>query len=195
MKSNLRYGLFGLVCLAQIGVPASLVVQHEQTRAAGTLWKFQTAPVDPNDPFRGRYVQLSFAAEREPVLFADSGMIFIRHGTRMYAELAAGPDGFAQLVRLHEKRPSGGEYLDVFVGQMRAPLERKKDSEEKELPPAAQVRLPFDRYYLPEDRAPQVEREYFEASRNAQANTYVEVRVRNGHAALVGLVLGGKPVL
>lgn len=56
------------------------------------------------------------------------------------------------------------------------------------------VRLQFDCYYLPEDIAPAVEREYAEASRKAQANTYVQVRVRDGHAALAGLVLDGKAV-
>lgn len=190
MTSRLRYGLFGLVCLAQIAVPASLVVQHEQTRAAGTLWKFQTAPVDPNDPFRGRYVRLSFAAAREYVPFADSGMIYIKPQTRMYAELALGPDGYARLVRLHEERPANVEYLDVFVRDVHYSRGEKADR----APPEVFVRLPFDRYYLPEDRAPQVEREYADASRSAQANTYAEVRVRNGHAALVSLVLDGKPV-
>ena len=56
------------------------------------------------------------------------------------------------------------------------------------------LRLPFDRYYLPEDKAPAVEAVYFEATAKAQANTYVEVRVRDGHAALVALVLDGRPV-
>ena len=190
MNARIRYGLFALVCVAQIAVPASLVVKHEQTRAHGTLWKFQTAPVDPADPFRGRYVRLSFAAEREPVPMADNGLIYIAYDTRMYAELETGADGFARLMRLHKVRPVSGDYLDVFVRQMRL-IEKKED---KGLPPAAQVRLPFDRYYLPEARAPEVEREYFEASRNAQANTYVEVRVHQGHAALVSLVLNGEPV-
>jgi uncharacterized membrane-anchored protein len=179
MNPRLRHALFGLACLAQIAVPGSLVVQHELTRSGGTLWKFQTAPVDPNDPFRGRYVRLSFTAEREHVPFADSETMYVGPDTRMYAVLAAGPDGFARLVRLHEARPASGDYLDVFVYGSAS---------------EAVVRLPFDRYYLPEDRAPQVEREYFEASRSAQSNTYAEVRVRNGHAALTALVLGGKPV-
>lgn len=194
MNPRLRYRLFALVCLAQIAVPASLVVQHEMTVSGGTLWKFQAAPVDPSDPFRGRYVRLGFTAERDATPFADSGMIYIKYDTRMYAELETGADGFARLVRLQQERPASGEYLDVFVRQMRAPPDRKKESEEKSRQAAAFVRLPFDRYYLPEDRAPQVEQQYREAARSAQANTYAEVRVRNGHAALINLVLDGKAV-
>lgn len=190
MNTRLRYGLFALACLAQIAVPASLMLKHEQTRTDGSLWKFQTAPVDPADPFRGRYVRLSFAAEREAVPMADTGLLYIAYDTRMYAELEAGADGYARLVRLHQQRPTNGDYLDVFVRQMRF-VEKKED---EGLPPAAHVHLPFDRYYLPEARAPQVEREYADAARDAQANTYVTVRVRNGHAALIDLVLDGRAV-
>lgn len=190
MSAPLRYALFGLLCLVQIAVPATMVIQHQQTITGGTAWRFQTAPVDPNDPFRGRYVRLSFAAEREPVPMANSGMIYIANDTRMYAELIADGDGFARLVRLHEGRPASGDYLDVFVRNMQGPDDRK----DKNQPAAAFVRLPFDRYYLPEDRALSVEREYAAAARSAQESTYAEVRVRDGHAALVSLVFGGKPV-
>jgi uncharacterized membrane-anchored protein len=187
MSAKVRKALFALVCLAQLAAPVSLIAKHEQTRANGSLWRFQTAPVDPDDPFRGRFVRLSFAVEREAVPFAETGFVYVAHGRRMYAELAAGHDGYARLVRLHEHRPSSVEYVDVFTREM-----RQQEEGEGSAPVAVFVRLPFDRYYLPEDVAPAVEREYAEASRKAQANTYVEVRVRDGHAALVGLVLDGK---
>ncbi len=188
--SRWRQAAFALVCLAQLAVPASLIVKHEQTRTAGTVWKFQTAPVDPGDPFRGRYVQLAFAVDREPVPLADTEWIW-GQDRRVYAELAQGPDGYARLARIHAQRPAGVEYVDVFA-QYLAPHEKPEDAGR---PPALFVRMPFDRYYLPEARAPEVEREYWEASRKAQANTWAEVRVRDGHAVLVNLVLDGKPVL
>ncbi len=190
MSQHLRYVFFSLLCVLQIAVPATMVVEHQRTIAGGTPWRFQAAPVDPNDPFRGRYVRLGFAAARDAIPMANTGMIYIAPDTRMYAELASGPDGFAHLVRLHEERPASGDYLDVFVRNMRTPDDRK----DKGQPAAAFVRLPFDRYYLPEDRAQAVEREYAEAARGARENTYAEVRVRAGHAALIGLVLNGNAV-
>jgi uncharacterized membrane-anchored protein len=190
-----RQAAFALVCLAQLAVPASLVAKHEQTRASGTAWRFQTAPVDPADPFRGRYVQLAFAVDREPVLMADPSYAWIEHGRRVYAELSTGPDGFARLVRVHERRPAGVEYIDAFVQHMHVDAQRLPDGGAAPAgPPAVILRLPFDRYYLPEARAPEVEREYWDASRKAQANTWAEVRVRDGHAVLTALVLDGKPV-
>ncbi len=186
MSKPLRYALFALMCIAQIAVPVSMVVQHEQTRRSGTPWRFQTAPVDPNDPFRGRYVRLNFAAIAEPIPMADTGLIYIRSGARMYAELKPDAQGFARLSRLHLQRPATGDYLDVFV--------RNMEYGDKHEQPAAEVRLSFDRYYLPEDQAAEVERTYAEASRNAQDRTYADVRLRDGHAALVDLVLDGKSV-
>ena len=187
MSGRLRTAVFAAVCLAQLAVPASLIAKHEQTRAHGTAWKFQTAPVDPNDPFRGKYVQLRYQVEREPVPFADGDFAYSGYNKRAYAELAAGPDGFARLVKLHAQRPEGVEYIDVFTRHF-------PEGRPGERLGAIFVHIPFDRYYLPEAQAPEVERAYFEASRTAQANTWAEVRVRDGHAALVGLVLDGKPV-
>ena len=180
--------LFVLVCIAQLAVPLSLVARHENTRSSGAPYRFQAAPVDPADPFRGRHVRLSFAADREPVPFADPGFIYYAPDRRVYAELAVGDDGYARLVKVHAQRPAGVDYVDVFTQYTDRPG-RSGDAA-----PAIKVRLPFDRYYLPEARAPQVEAAYVEAARSAQANTYAEVRVRDGHAALVGLVLDGKPV-
>lgn len=190
MSARLRWGMFALVCAAQIAAPASMVLEHQRTVAEGSIWKFQTAPVDPGDPFRGRYVRLRFAVEREAVPMADNGVIYIAPDTRMYAELETGADGFAHLKRLQQQRPERGDYLDVFTTRMRETEPKKGEH----LPPAAYVRLPFDRWYLPEERAPQVEADYARASRGAQANTYAEARVRAGHAALTALVLDGAAV-
>src|SRR5688572_18408385 len=131
--SRVRQAVFTLVCIAQLAVPASLIVKHERTRTSGTVWKFQTAPVDPADPFRGRYVQLAFAVAREPVPLANPDNPWLEHERRVYAELAAGPDGFARLVRVHEQRPMGIEYVDVFVAQMNVEAQREPG---REHPPA-----------------------------------------------------------
>ena len=193
--SRWRLGAFVLVCVAQLAVPASLIAKHEQTRASGTPWRFQTAPVDPADPFRGRYVQLAFAVDRESVPLADPAYAWVDQGQRVYAELAAGPDGYARLVRVHAQRPQGVAYVDAFVQHMHVEVQRVRDgSAPPPGPPSVMLRMPFDRYYLPEARAPEVEREYWDASRKAQANTWAEVRVRDGHAVLTTLVLDGQPV-
>src|SRR5205823_4166257 len=59
----LRILIFGVVALAQLAVPATMVWQRDQTLKQGRIWKFRTAPVDPVDVIRGRYIALRFTAE------------------------------------------------------------------------------------------------------------------------------------
>ena len=54
--NKLRLIIFLVVALAQISVPASMIWKRQRTLREGRLWKFRTAPVDPVDAMRGRYL-------------------------------------------------------------------------------------------------------------------------------------------
>src|SRR5205085_8475834 len=62
-----RLIVFVLVALAQLAAPGSLIWKRENTLRKGSVWKFRTAPVDPVDAFRGRYVALQFEVETQEV--------------------------------------------------------------------------------------------------------------------------------
>ena len=94
----LRIGLFILVALLQLGAPVWMIWQREQTLRHGRVWKFRTAPVDPVDLVRGRYVALAFAAEERP----DAESLTGRSG--LYAILAVDDNGFATVQRVSEER-------------------------------------------------------------------------------------------
>ena len=49
---TLRIGIFILVALAQLSVPALMAWGRMQTLARGRVWKFKTAPIDPEDAVR-----------------------------------------------------------------------------------------------------------------------------------------------
>jgi uncharacterized membrane-anchored protein len=51
---------FALMVVAQFYVPISMITESEDILSEGTPYKFRTAPIDPNDPFRGKYITLSF---------------------------------------------------------------------------------------------------------------------------------------
>jgi uncharacterized membrane-anchored protein len=53
-----------LVVIAQLYVPLQMMFNQEDIMKTGTEFKFQTAPIDPYDPFRGKYITLFFK-ERE----------------------------------------------------------------------------------------------------------------------------------
>lgn len=54
--------LLVLLCVIQLAVPAFMIVRREHALSMGRAFKFRTAPVDPYDAYRGRYVALNFEA-------------------------------------------------------------------------------------------------------------------------------------
>src|SRR6266566_2908300 len=91
----LRILIFGVVALAQLAVPATMVWQRDQTLKQGRIWKFRTAPVDPVDVIRGRYIALRFTAEE----FAAPAK-FEAGNKPVYAVLKQSTDGFAEIDHL-----------------------------------------------------------------------------------------------
>ena len=180
MKLNKTWILPALLVLAlvQLAVPIGMIVRRELTLREGKAFRFRTAPVDPYDAFRGKYVAL--AIEPQSVAVKESEK-YVR-GQPAYAVLAPGTNGFATVVRVEPRRPAVGDYIavraeyDVWAGgQLR-------------------LRWPFDRYYLNERDAPRAEQAYREHSRGGARDAYVQVRVKNGFAVLEELYVGGKPV-
>jgi uncharacterized membrane-anchored protein len=170
---NLRLGLFLLVALVQISVPASVIWRYEQTLRHGRVWKFRTRPVDPEDAFRGRYVRLAFAAED----FVDQNESVIPPHLRSVV-LKEGADGFAVIDHVSDACGDGDDCFKaefVWSGRGRKP------------------KFPFDRFYLEEKSAPEVERAYFANSRRGSVNVYATVRAHNGNAALEQLYIDGQP--
>ena len=56
MSTRLRLTLLVILALLQIGITASSILKYESTLRTGTLYRIPTMPIDPADPFRGRYV-------------------------------------------------------------------------------------------------------------------------------------------
>ena len=96
MKQRLALGLFLCLALVQLAVPASMLVRRELTLQYGRQYRFQTAPVDPYDPFRGRYVALALQANTAPTLPG----IQLTSGQRVYAMLTEDAAGFATIASL-----------------------------------------------------------------------------------------------
>lgn len=171
--------IFILVALAQLAVPAILAWGRIQTLTHGRVWKFKTAPVDPEDAIRGRYVALRFSAESfaaaEPAE-ADQ----IASGAPIYVVLKEDADGFAQIDRVSPTELKGDNVVKAKNGY---------SSENRQ-----RVWFPFDTYWVTEKVAPAAEAAYRENSRRGKENAYVTVRVRDGDAALEQLYIDNQPL-
>lgn len=176
MKRRLALGLFLCLALVQLAVPASMIARHELTLQYGRQYRFQTAPVDPYDPFQGRYVALSLQANTAPTLPG----ITLTLGQRVYAILTEDAAGFATIASLSLAPPGGDTYFQTSVNYV---------NDDR-----VQIALPFDRYYTDEHLAPAAERAYWQHSRPQAREAYITVRVRKGLAVLEELYIAGKPL-
>ena len=167
-----RLIVFVLVGLAQLAVPASLIWKREQTLRHGSVWKFRTAPVDPVDAFRGRYVALEFEAEGQEISPPPNS----RFHQTVFVTLRQNAEGFAEIDQVLPNRPvNGDDFIEAqLVGKT--------------------VSLPFDKYWVTERDAPAAEAAYRAQSRRDKQNAFATVRVFRGDAALEQLYLDGQPL-
>ena len=168
--------ILALVGVAQLVVPARQIFEREETLHKGTLYRFRTQPVDPYDAFRGRYVALGFADTSAKL----PDELEVERRDRVYVTLTTDEEGFAQLGTVAKHRPSG-DYLEARVSWL------SRGSGE------ATIELPFDRYYMEEELAPEAESLYRAQARDARP-AFAAVRVYRGRAGLEELFIDGLPV-
>ena len=166
-----RLVIFLVLALAQLAVPASLIWKRERTLRQGSVWKFRTAPVDPVDAFRGRYVALEFDAESHEVTPPANA----EYGQTVFVTMRRDPEGFAEIDQVNSSPPAGDDFIEA---ELRGKI----------------VSLPFDKYWVTERDAPAAEAAYFAQSRRDKRNAFVTVRVFRGDAALEQLYLDGQPL-
>ncbi|MCX5714130.1 MAG: GDYXXLXY domain-containing protein [Candidatus Omnitrophica bacterium] len=176
MKNRLAITLLCCLVLIQIVVPFSMISSREGVLKNGYQLKFKTAPVDPYDAFRGRYVALRIEGDSVPV---SNGVKFIP-GQNVYALISVDEQGFAKFTALAKSRPKGAPYIKARVRYIS--LENTF------------LDLPIDRYYMEESSAPAAERAYREHSWRGRQDAYVLVSVKDGAVVIRGLYVGGKRI-
>lgn len=179
--------LFIVAALAQLAVPAWMIVQRERVLHDGEVFKFRTAPIDPRDPFRGEYVRLDFAAEQGawPDPMPGQGERNGYEEIEGFAVLGTDSGGFAVIGPLLPEPPREGPYLPVsWLSYGEARISR--------------VRLPFDRFYLEEGDGARTERmlapQWDEGVRQEPMPAYALVRILNGEAVIEDLVVGERSI-
>lgn len=171
---TLRIALFILLALAQLAVPASMIWKRQHTLREGRLWKFRTAPVDPVDAVRGRYLALRFEAED----FSYDGAL--PFGETAYVTLKEDADGFAAVDRISREPTKADNVVQVD----RFGFYDKK----------AHVSFPFDTFWVSEANAHAAENAFAAHSHRGTGGAYATVRIRQSDAAIEDLYVAGKPL-
>ena len=176
---TIRLVIFIVVALIQLSIPASAIWKHEQTLRHGRIWKFKTAPVDPVDAIRGRYIALRFAAET--ILGEERpGPERIPGGIVVYVALKEDADGFAQVDRVSTTPLKGENVVKAESGYW--------------FDHADHVKFSFNQFWVTEKNAAAADKAYVENSRREKQNAYVTVRIRDGDAALEQLYIDNQPL-
>ncbi|MFU8780777.1 MAG: GDYXXLXY domain-containing protein [Kiritimatiellia bacterium] len=177
MKKSIILACFVVLCLAQLFVPASMIHKREATLRHGEVFNFKTAPVDPYDAFRGRYVALNY--EQSTVNGNWSARDY-RRGRVVYAILDRDADGFAQITDVVLERPADQAFISARVGW--AGSNR------------LMLRLPFDRFYMDEFDAPVAERAFIWQRDREQRTAYARTRIRDGFGVIEDLIVEEMPM-
>lgn len=153
-------------------VPLRMIFGSEEVVTEGKMFKFRTRPVDPTDPFRGKYVTLSFS---ENSFVVDSSETW-ESGEDIYVQLGEDSLGFA-VIEAVSKFGMGSEIVKAKVAYYSMG--------------EVHINYPFDRFYMEETKAPVAENIYWEAIRDTSKITWAEVMVKDGKAVLTDVKIGG----
>lgn len=189
MKKNLKLIVFVVLAILQLIIPSQIILSRELVLKYGQEYKFRVEPIDPYDPFRGRYLYINVANTEVTV---DDDREYHSNQT-IYVLIENDEKGFANFSGIRLSPPESGDYIKTkvfYVGY---------ESYDKEMGPSGKrvvhFKVPFERYYMPEKDAPSAEKIYNE--KTSQGNTedvYVSVRIRKGSAVLDKLFIGDKTI-
>ncbi len=178
MKRPLIAIVFVLMCVGQWYVPGAMIAAQEDVRQNGEVFHFRTQPVDPSDPFRGKYIVLSFENDTFETTDADGW----HYGDKAFVEVKTDESGFARIIGLTDEEPAAP--ADFFEAEV-APRDERR----------VRVDFPFDRFYMEESKAPIAERTYARSSRDSTQVTYAVVRIKDGQATLVDVMINDRSIV
>lgn len=175
----------GIIILAQFAVPYSMIHSREKVLRDGELFRFKTRPIDPADPFQGRYVWLGFTDDY--IAYSKDQKPDIQYRSTIYAHMEITEDGFAHFTDWSYEKPENGAFLKTrYRGRSREWNTETETWTYKGI----RIDIPFDQFYMDEEKAPRAERRAREATRST--NCWANVRILNGKAVLEDVFAEGQ---
>lgn len=132
--------------------------------------------MDPNDPFRGKYLNITYKENSVPISLADQWQL----GEVIHVAIQRDAEGFAEFGYSTRNIPDG-DYLDLTINDI--------DSVNQK----ASVIMPYRRLYVSEDIAKPAETIYFQMLR--QRKIYAEITINQGNGILSRLGLDDRDFL
>ncbi len=171
---------FTLMVGIQWFIPIRMISEKHIIWMEGREYKFQMTPLDPEDPFRGKYLQLRF---EENHYRADDQSDW-QSGDPVYVQLKRNAQGFVRIIGLARSVPTGD------VDFVKATVRNTHGEDSLQM----YIDYPFDRYYINEKISGALEERFRETVQDSAALNYALVRIRSGEAILKEVYLDDIPV-
>jgi uncharacterized membrane-anchored protein len=162
-----------------------MIHSKERIMREGERFRFKTQPIDPADPFQGRYVRLRF--EDDYIPWPEERKSELNYKEPIYALIEIDQDGFAHFTGWSRTMPASGAFLKSR--HLWAKYNRSTDSSNNQYE-GFFIKLTFDRFYMDEAKAPRAEILAREAT--LATNCWAEVRILEGKALLEDVMAGGQ---
>lgn len=174
---------FALMVLAQWMVPVKMILDSEKVLRTGITYKFRTQPIDPSDPFRGKYITLRFNAER----FETDTLYKYEEGQQVYASLSLDSAGYVIIDHLYQEPLENSEnnFLKTTLGYVW--IDQGKQM--------INLNFPFDRYYMEESKASDAEQVYWNAQRDSSQVAYAVVKILDGQGIIENVMINDRPIV
>jgi len=175
-NKNILITLFLFVALAQLFVPSQMIYNQEDILNTGKIVKFQCEPIDPNDPFRGKYITLRF---KESAIKVKNLKEWNSNET-IFAKIEIAEDGFAKIKSISRTEPTDNSiYLKLKINYI-----AEYDNENK-----IHLDFPFNRFYMNENKAKNAEIAYAESTIDTTKIAYALVATKNGEAVIKDVLI------
>ncbi|MDA7501889.1 GDYXXLXY domain-containing protein [Chitinophagales bacterium] len=169
--------LFAFMVVLQCWIPASMILNNEAVIKNGFSYKFKTAPIDPSDPFRGKYVDLAFEENSLSVTDPENWI----NGESVYLRLTQDEEGYAKLLSVSRVRPDHDIYFTAKINRIKT-----KDD------PELVFNYPFERFYMEESKAYEAEQLHRSSRIDSTKSTYAVVKILGGESALIDVQINGE---
>jgi len=164
----------------QLAVPLAMIWKKERVIVKGEIVYFRSQPVDPYDPFRGRFVTLSISDDAK---WTDKVPKSKRVSGKVWVRFTKDKDGMMEAI---EARRSKTDAEGVWL---RIPFEGSVDKNEN-----VSIDLPFNRFYMEEKSAIEADKHLAGWRNRNNHKSVAVVRVLDGEAVLTDVLVDGQPI-
>jgi len=180
-KQKIILIIFIVVALAQILFAVNMILESEKTLSTGTEFWFRTTPIDPNDPFRGKYITLNYSEDSYTLTSEEKW----KKGEEVFVSFIDDQKGFAKINNITKTEPENTEdYIKTTIYHVQV-----SDST------YITINYPFERYYMEESKANEAENIYFETIRDTASVTYSVVKIKKGKSVLQDVIIDGVSIV